>query len=347
MCNINAVFSRTEDKTLLPLINAMSWYSFKSNSDGDGGLWKRDGELYILKSTGKLIYTEPFEWIITHQRLATSGKVDESMAHPYETKRIILFHNGVFNGLGNGTVSDTYEFTKLLDKATKRVESEKGLIKAVSKAINQATDNGRRSATYSIFFYHKKFGKVYYFRNGRSLYYAVIGDVAVYSTDKDNVEYAIKYLGKEGVKISSPEAKVLYAVSYEGVEKIGKLNIKEREPPFTPIGTYRYYYSYDRYTSWGEETYNIDEHGIEHLVSEVMYYLDRTDNITEGEVEGTLLEFFEEEDLRRDERIWNKLLDRAGYREDAKLYQIILSLWRKYGGSKGNEEKVREVVCNV
>lgn len=105
---------------------------FKNNPDGTGIGYvdKNNNKLAIIK--GIFSPTELYEKykyakdnsksdIIIHCRLATHGRINTEMCHPFFVNEHLLFaHNGIISGMPfSRTVSDTYQFNEYILKQFK------------------------------------------------------------------------------------------------------------------------------------------------------------------------------------------------------------------------------------
>lgn len=100
--------------------------SWDNNDMGSGILWCQNGELNVFKSYDYDEYVDKYNEIrdntaigniVLHFRIATSGYNGEHNLHPFLINKDLGFvHNGVIRGLGNKTLSDTYEFNDMLKK---------------------------------------------------------------------------------------------------------------------------------------------------------------------------------------------------------------------------------------
>lgn len=103
--------------------------AFQGNPDGFGIAWRKsDGGTWamkkgtwdvdtILKMT-ECLNTADTESVI-HFRFATSGRLDGNTCHPFRMgNNRLLFHNGVFAGLGSNTMSDTQEAALMMKNET-------------------------------------------------------------------------------------------------------------------------------------------------------------------------------------------------------------------------------------
>lgn len=233
MCNINAIFLRDENekKKIKEAMNSISYLSFYKNSDGEGYLAKTKEGLLWRKSNEKIIYRiKNLEWIISHQRLATSGE-GISNIHPHilkiRGKRYYFFHNGVFNGLGTTLTSDSKEFflqfKKNLEEMSKTKITANKELTALKKTIEQ------HSGTFSCFLYSTRTEKLYYWKEaGTKMNVASGKDFLFMATLKDNVEYLMKFFKKESKAIEEVKPGVIYSIDFETFELIKEETFTEK-----------------------------------------------------------------------------------------------------------------------
>jgi asparagine synthetase B (glutamine-hydrolysing) len=206
MCNINLILNKNRkiDKEILKVMNVISYHSYLFNSDGEGFLSMDKRIVKFTKSKQKIIYKDLNCFLLaTHQRLATSGKT-KSNIHPYETKDLVLMHNGIFNEMGNDRDSDTKQYTTLMQKL---YEKNKGNI---IKTIQQISL--KVSGSYSIIVYEKSSGRLFYYKDSHTNMYSVSNkDYLVLSTIEDNVKYAQRFFGIKS-QVKSVEPYVIYDV---------------------------------------------------------------------------------------------------------------------------------------
>lgn len=191
MCNINMVFRKDgrKDKRLSEFMNLMSWYSFQNNNDGEGFI---NEKFKITKSVNKLIYSGSHKFIISHQRLTTSGRVPE-MTQPLENDDYIIIHNGVFKEMGGNLESDTAVYLKKLSEKDK--DNPINAIKEISKET---------FGSYSVVLYHKATGKLMYYKNAlKDMYIMETEKYRFLSTIKENLDYMKIYLNEPETEVYS------------------------------------------------------------------------------------------------------------------------------------------------
>ncbi len=231
MCNINFIYNKKQkDKIqLAEVMNCMSFNSFLNNKDGEGFIAINEkGKVKTGKSKTKMVFLEASKFLLTHQRLATSG-LDEEYIHPHETKSLILVHNGVFSGLAEGEKSDTRVYAERLEEEYKKQKGD--LIKAIQEL------NSEVSGSYSIVVYEKKTGKAYYYKEFTTNAWMVENkDYFVMSTEKDNVKYAKLYLKMGKVEPKEIEEKIIYDI-FDKFKNVGTFE----EPKSTYVNYHQSY----------------------------------------------------------------------------------------------------------
>ena len=190
MCNINVIYNKQkeEDVKINNLMNSMSYKSSLRNEDGEGYVSLNHKGMHIKRSMKKIIYRKLCYFLVTHQRLGTSGVKTLRNAHPHENKHFILIHNGVLCGVGSDEKkSDTKLYLEIL---TKEYKKTKDTLKAI-RNIHKKKVNG----SYSIVLYDKAKNKFIYYKNDRTtMYYIENRKYRILSTEISNVEYARNFL---------------------------------------------------------------------------------------------------------------------------------------------------------
>lgn len=172
MCNLNLIIkSKVKDKyDLFAFLTAVTTASYNSNNNGDG-IYTDNG--IFFKSEKKIDYKEFIEllaksnFILTHQRLATSGKTEE-YTQPFESEEFVLGHNGIFHKFSDKKHSDTFVFfQKFIEEFEKQEGERKTKIKiALNNLLKEET------GSYSIFLFDKVEKVLYYFKNSFTSIYA-------------------------------------------------------------------------------------------------------------------------------------------------------------------------------
>ena len=167
-------------------MTAVSANSFADNSDGEGIYW--NGRL--VRSLRKInpitlpdIHTSTV--ILSHQRLATSGKTAK-YTQPFLSNFFVFMHNGVMSDFEKGNHSDTYilfkKFRKFFSKTPKDMKREKRIHRAIKKLFDNV--DGR----FSISIYDKEEDKIYYFKDsGTNIYCYENHDFLYITTNSSNV----------------------------------------------------------------------------------------------------------------------------------------------------------------
>lgn len=173
MCNINAIF-KTVGMDCTQELSDMSAYSKVHNQDGEGVLFSHNNK--VIKSMDRIPFStmhktvKESEFIISHSRLATSGK-SEKYLHPFVNQRFVLFHNGVFCRIYKHeppqqtthkfwavpkfeNVSDT---SILFGKFVENFNNTQDIQSSLAKAIRYM-----KGGSYSIFLHDKQTGITYY-----------------------------------------------------------------------------------------------------------------------------------------------------------------------------------------
>jgi len=181
-------------------MNILSSISFLSNNDGEGFILRKNKKIKEFKSKRKILYEDVGDILISHQRLATSGK-GVNNAHPHKIGEFLLMHNGVFHGKGNDEVSDTKMYFNELYKEIKRG----GVIRAIKKV------NLRVGGSYSVVLVNIKDGKFYYYKNGMTEMYIVEDKkYRVLSTREYNCGIAKLFLKMRKAKVKKVKSYWIY-----------------------------------------------------------------------------------------------------------------------------------------
>ncbi len=223
MCNLNFIWKRNnrKSKKVTSLMNILSWASYQKNDDGDGIVTENYN---IIKQNEKYVIKKPHSFILSHQRLATSGKNDD-MIQPLESDNFIIAHNGVINELGDKDKSDTYEYLMKLEEEYKNCKDIIKTIQNVNKTIR---------GSFSILLIDKNTKKLYYYKESHTkMYMTKNDDFVVMSTKEENIDYAMTYLNMDSKKlIMNPY--VIVDV-YDDLKVIGEFE----EKPTTVIKTHK------------------------------------------------------------------------------------------------------------
>ena len=245
MCHINLIFKKDKvpDKKLSRFMNIVSYYSHLANDDGEGYVGIDEKDMCFDKGFNKFYFVNPYWFLATHQRIATSGK-GVGNTHPHETKDLILMHNGIISSLGSDEKSDSRVFVDMLQEAYEKQEGKKDVTMAIREVTKQV------SGTYSILVVEKATMDVFYFKERlTSMYKVENNDWLIMSTDDKNVKFAKFWFGIKG-KIKEVEELYIYDV-LNNFKKIRKFE----EKPY--IYTESKYYSCGGY---GKSDYDDDYH---------------------------------------------------------------------------------------
>ena len=234
MCNIQFVkkMGGTVGAEELVILQTMLARSAYSNSHGWGVL------------TNKKYYKspDPYKWqeldefvggdfLIGHNRLATSGKKDIPNSHPIICKDVKLIHNGVFPGIGTKKKSDS---VIMCEKIWSTYKIDRNPIKAILENLGPTSG-------YSCFIYFSDKDELYYAKDMRSnftftlhqeideLKKPVIGGqrYIIGATIEKNLKPAevangfyIEHQGITQVGKFEPETEVLYKITDEGIHAV-------------------------------------------------------------------------------------------------------------------------------
>lgn len=192
MCHINILIRAKTNKNeeVCSFLQTITARSYDSNSDGDGVFYS--GTQKVYKSEKKLSMVNHLEdikksqIIISHQRLATSGK-EEKYTHPFESEEFVMVHNGVVSQKASQGHSDTHNmFEEFLQtyKDSKETKREDMVIDAIKKC-GKEWDSG----SYSIALYDKVNNFMYYFRNSCTINCYETGEYSFITTSSSNDKY--------------------------------------------------------------------------------------------------------------------------------------------------------------
>lgn len=246
MCHINLIYKkdRMPDKKLSRYMNVASYYSYLANDDGEGyvGIDAEKGkEISFGKGFNKFYFVNPYWFLATHQRIATSGK-GVGNTHPHETKDFILMHNGIISSLGSDEKSDSKVFADMLQEAFDKQEEDK---KDLTLAIREVTK--QVNGTYSILIVEKATMRVLYFKERITDMYKIENkDWLVMSTDEKNVKFAKFWLGIKG-KVKSVGELYIYDVldNFKKIRKFEEQPYVYTESKSSSISGYGRTYYYD------------------------------------------------------------------------------------------------------
>ena len=201
MCNLNIIIQKTgkSGKDKREYANALlcaTAHSFAGNNDADG-LYLSSSQEVVKIHKGKINLMEyadkidASEFIITHQRISTSGH-NEEMDQPFANERWICAHNGIIHYAGADArgKSDTCIF---FEKFNAYFEEDKTVKTAIERALKDSS-----GGSYSIFLFDKWNSEGYYFKSAStkiSVYELDNKDIFI-TTDEDNAVFfktAVEY----------------------------------------------------------------------------------------------------------------------------------------------------------
>lgn len=235
MCNINAWFPIKPIKNKhLTQYWSYALHSAANNSDGFG-LWLEKNSyrwpterIPSILAMDKTLKRQPY--IVTHQRLSTSGKT-KKMIHPYIFKTQTKEDDIVLTGIHNGVLSfpfkyddklksDSYIFFELLNATyhDADIHSFDDLNTHTLKALTALLDTttGSASILFSLKFREKE--RFYYFKRSREIHgYLLDGGIYLSTTSRQalqKTEFAIK-------------SEILYEINHKKaeMEELGPLVI--------------------------------------------------------------------------------------------------------------------------
>lgn len=214
MCNLNILIRRNFKRQVTPFLMAVSSNSFIGNDDGDGFYCSSNDNL--VKSMNKLNYykyvrdIETSKFIITHQRIATSGR-ELAYNQPFQSLEFAFVHNGIINSFLRKEGSDSWGFFLSFQEKFKQTAGRRDerIISTIKSLL------GNDSGYYSIFIYDKVTGKGYYFKNSsaRINFYRFLGMIFI-TTEANNSKF-LSLLGdvaKDSVKSIDVKSNRIYKI---------------------------------------------------------------------------------------------------------------------------------------
>lgn len=185
MCNINLILRKDGKDTnqISQYMNVVSQVSWLKNDNGEGYLARNNEQGWTFaKGLDKIIYRGRYNFIVSHQRYATTGN-KEGNAHPFLTKNVLIMHNGTFYNISKGNDSDSKIFTEIFDKNYKQNKGK--MIKTINDTHKEV--NG----TYSIVVFDRKKERLYYYKSSRrDMFLLNTPNWLIMSTLKDNLIFA-------------------------------------------------------------------------------------------------------------------------------------------------------------
>lgn len=165
--------------------------SYANNSHGEGIYFSEDD--LLVKGYDKIKLTKYMKqvmrasFIITHQRIATSGYEEEFVQPFNDTKNeFVLAHNGIMSEFTGKVGSDTWGFFNQFIALFQNLKGNRE--QKIKKAIKKLLD-GKNYGSYSIVLYDKKDKILYYFKNSTTyihFYKATNGEKLFITTECDN-----------------------------------------------------------------------------------------------------------------------------------------------------------------
>lgn len=224
MCNLN-IFIKSQKggfRVLTKFLKNVTNNSFQTNRDGDGVYFSGSDSLVTslkkIKMNRYVTDIQESKFIITHQRISTSGFTSE-YTQPFGNDEFVLAHNGIMSEFvpAKSLHSDTFSFfAKFMNEFTK----QKGIRQSrVIKAIKELLD--KQLGSFSIAIYDKKEGCMYYFKNystSINIYKSLDSKMLYMTTSWDNEKY-LKRLPKE-FKEKEIKDLTIYRIQVEESKKI-------------------------------------------------------------------------------------------------------------------------------
>ena len=232
MCNLNIIIKNKvgvfTNKSMPSFLMGVTKKSYNINDDGDGIFLsshnilikgKRKVNLYKYESQIK-----ESNFIITHQRIATSG-MSVKYTQPFSNKDFILAHNGIISELVKGDKSDTHllfkNFYKVFNKS--KGNRNKRIIKAIKESVEDIS-----FGSYSIVIYDKKTENLYYFKNnGTWIHFFRNKNIIFITTSFDN-DVFLNMLNQDFDEMEIDDD-TIYRISIKDkikIRKVGKIKYK-------------------------------------------------------------------------------------------------------------------------
>lgn len=240
MCNLNIIVKKdypNETDTIKKTVEAVKLYSFltgitknsyERNDEGDG-IYLSNG--LLIKSKNKVNYDDIIKemlnsnYIITHQRIATSGKTS-TYIQPFENEEFVVVHNGVMSEFVKDDHSDTFvffkEFVELINVSKGKTRTRK-IVSSIKKLLNG------NLGYYSIAIYDKREKVMYYFKSyasSISFYRTVEKDFLYITTISENKIFLNMFSNE--FKEFDIENQVIYKISVGEKIKIFSVGMIKR-----------------------------------------------------------------------------------------------------------------------
>ena len=237
MCNLNVIVkSKIKDriiKSLPAFLMGVTKSSYNFNSDGDGIYLDNKNKLFKGKKKVNVykfeddIYKSNF--IITHQRIATSG-FDAKYSQPFMDNDFVIAHNGVITELSTISKSDTFVFFKQFTKKFKLLEGEREF--KIIESIKSVVENLEGYGSYSIVIFDKKTKILYYFKNNGTFIHFYTGHNILYITTSINNDILLKTLDINFNEMEKIENNIIYRICIKDdkidIKTLSKIKPKER-----------------------------------------------------------------------------------------------------------------------
>ena len=216
------------EQRVIDFLNNVTAVSYSINDDADGSYFNVTDRL--VKSDNKVNLSLYFDdilksnFILTHQRIATSGRTDK-YHQPFNSDEFVFLHNGIISEFAENEQSDTYGFmTRFIEafKGTKKKTREDKVIYAIKKVLDDV------SGSYSIGLYDKKKEILYYFKSYSTDIKFYKNKKYIYITTSDFNERFLTLLTDKKFKEMDIKNYTIYSIEKDKkIYQIGK--IKEHE----------------------------------------------------------------------------------------------------------------------
>lgn len=230
MCHLNILIKDKDNREqrVIDFLNNVTAVSYSLNDDADGSYFNVTDRL--VKSDNKVNLSLYFDdilksnFILTHQRIATSGRTDK-YHQPFKSDEFVFLHNGIISEFVENEKSDTFGFmTRFLDafNGTKKRTREDKVVYAIKKVLDGV------SGSYSIGLFDKKTERLYYFKSFSTDIKVYKNKKYIYITTSDFNERFLEILTDKKFKEMDIKDYTIYSIENDKkIYKIGK--IKEHE----------------------------------------------------------------------------------------------------------------------
>jgi len=272
MCEINFMYAIDGKLTNTDIlqINKMLTLGKQINNNGFG-LFNEEGKIYkspemyrnSLFSRHILEKFNNSQFIVSHNRLATTGKTKKNNTHPFKVGRFIFCHNGIL--INHQELIRKYKITPesytdsivIGHVLNHHFKNTKDVLKSIQLMAEDIT------GTFSVFIYDTVEKRLYYIRNSAEFDFTLFTfkdkKIIVGSTNYKNHDkiYYERYYGfpremYEDSYYKKTHDEIIYEISNKGIKKIGDF----------VATSYTYYYKKPK---------TIDK-GLQWLASEIGYY---------------------------------------------------------------------------